>query len=83
MAGDVKEVSKEEVKYREVVWELFQEEVKYLTTKLQPLELVNHLLLFHDHFSLSVSHFLNVTVFVTVVGIQRIFRGIEISWISS
>ena len=62
MAGDVKEVSKQEVKYREVVWELFQEEVKYLTSKLQPLELVTHLLLFHDHFSLSVSHFLYVMV---------------------
>ena len=62
MAGDVKEVSKQEVKYREVVWELFQEEVKYLTSKLQPLELVTHLFSFCISFPLCYGGF-------TIVGV--------------
>lgn len=41
MVGEGGEVSKEETTYRDVVWELFQEEVKYLTRQLQPLELVS------------------------------------------
>ena len=40
VVGEGWEVSEKEAKYREVVWDLFQEEVKYLTRQLQPLELV-------------------------------------------
>ena len=32
--------SREDEKYRDAVWELFQEETKYLTRQLQPLEQV-------------------------------------------
>lgn len=32
--------SREDAKYRDAVWELFQEETKYLTRQLQPLEQV-------------------------------------------
>ncbi len=35
------ESSQEDIQYRNTVWDMFQQETKYLTNLLQPLELVS------------------------------------------